>query len=209
MGRAEQERDESNQRYGRGEHLEREPSAFLIGAYEEFVTPRFPAGGTALDVAGGIGRHAIWMAQRGWEVTLVDISDVGVAMALEEARSAGVSIHGEAADLCIYDFGRSRFDLILAFYFLERSIFPALATALKPGGLILYKTYTRKHRKFRGCSHPMYFLEPGELRGAFPEFEELRYRESKGMAELVARKREARRRRSLTCSRRPVKPRLL
>jgi 2-polyprenyl-3-methyl-5-hydroxy-6-metoxy-1,4-benzoquinol methylase len=195
MGEAEQEREDWNRRYGRGEHLERNPNAFLLKAYGEFVAPRFPAGGTALDVAGGIGRHAIWLAQRGWEVTLVDISDVGVRMALESAASAGVTIHGEAADLRTHDCGRSLFDLILVFYFLERSIFPALATALKPGGLILYKTYTRKHRKFRGCSHPMYFLEPGELRSAFPGFEVLRYRESKGMAELVARK--------------PVKPRLL
>jgi tellurite methyltransferase len=195
MGVQEQEREDWNRRYGRGEHLEREPSAFLLDAYREFVAPHFPAGGAALDVAGGIGRHAIWLAQRGWKVTLVDISDVGVAMALEEARRTGVSIHGEVADLRTYKFGRSRFDLILVFYFLERSIFPALADALKPGGLILYKTYTRKHRKFRACSHPMYFLEPDELRGAFPGFEVLRYRESQGMAELVAIK--------------PVKPRLL
>ncbi len=188
MGEAEQEREEWNRRYGRGEHLERDPSPFLVKAYGRFVAPRFPVGGTALDIAGGIGRHAIWLAQRGWKVTLVDISDVGVAMALEEARRAGVSIHGEAADLRIYDFGRHRFDLILVFYFLERTIFPALADALKPGGLILYKTYTREHRKFRACSHPMYFLEPGELRGAFPGFEVLRYAERGGMAELVARK---------------------
>jgi 2-polyprenyl-3-methyl-5-hydroxy-6-metoxy-1,4-benzoquinol methylase len=195
MDEAEQEREDWNRRYGRGEHLERNPNAFLLQAYKEFVAPRFPAGGTALDVAGGIGRHAIWLAQRGWKVTLVDISEVGVAMALEEARNAGVTIHGEAADLRTYGFGRNRFDLILVFYFLERSVFPALANALKPGGLILYKTYTRKHRKFRGCSHPMYFLQPDELRGAFPGFELLRYREGKGRAELVARK--------------PVKPRLL
>ncbi len=187
MGEAE-EREEWNQRYGRGEHLERKPNAFLVKAYREFVAPRFPSAGTALDVAGGTGRHAIWLAQRGWEVTLVDISDVGVAMASEEARGAGVNIHAKAADLRTYDFGRERFDLILVFYFLERAIFPALAAALKPGGLILYKTYTREHRKFRACSHPMYFLEPGELRGAFPGFEVLRYGERDGMAELVARK---------------------
>jgi len=190
MGEPEQEREEWNRRYGRGEHLERDPSPFLVKAYGRFVAPRFPAGRTALDVAGGIGRHAIWLAQRGWEVTLVDISEVGVAMASEEARSAGVSIHGKAADLRTYDFGRERFDLILVFYFLERALFPALAAALKPGGLILYKTYTRKHRKFRACSHPMYFLEPGELRGAFPGFEVLRYGEREGMAELVAKKPE-------------------
>jgi 2-polyprenyl-3-methyl-5-hydroxy-6-metoxy-1,4-benzoquinol methylase len=188
MGEAEQEREDWNRRYNRGEHLERNPNAFLLKAYKESVAPLFPAGGTALDVAGGIGRHSIWLAQRGWDVTLADISDVGVKMALEAAASVGVTIHGEAADLRTYNFGRSRFDLILVFYFLERTIFPALADALKPGGLILYKTYTRTHRKFRGCSHPMYFLEPGELRGAFPSFEVLRYRESNGMAELVARR---------------------
>ncbi|HYN16029.1 MAG TPA: methyltransferase domain-containing protein [Terriglobales bacterium] len=188
MDEAEQEREEWNRRYGRGEHLERDPSPFLVKAYGHFVAPRFPAAGTALDVAGGIGHHAIWLAQRGWNVTLVDISDVGIKMALEEARGAGVSIHGKAADLRTYKFGREGFNLIIVFYFLERVLFPALAATLKPGGLIIYRTYTREHRKFRACSHPMHFLEPGELRGDFPGFEVLRYRESEGMAELVARK---------------------
>ena len=191
MGQAEQERQQWNQRYGRGEHLEDEPSSFLIQAYERFVAPCFPEAGGALDVAGGTGRHGIWLAQRGWEVTLVDISEVGVAMALEEARRAGVRIHGQAADLRTYDFGRDRFELILVFYFLERALFPSLTAALKPGGLILYKTYTREHRKFHGCPHPMYFLEPGELRAAFPDFQPLHYCENDGMAELVAKKPDA------------------
>jgi len=188
MKEAEQEREEWNRRYGRGEHLERNPNDFLAEAYGEFVPPRFPSPGTALDVAGGTGRHAIWLVQRGWEVTLVDVSDVGVKMALEAASSAGVTIRAEAADLRTYDFGRERFDLILVFYFLERALFPVLTATLNPGGLIIYKTYTRDHRKFRACSHPMYFLDPNELRGAFPGFDVLHYGESEGMAELVARK---------------------
>ncbi len=186
--RSETERKSWNQRYRRGQHLERTPNPFLLETYRDFIAPQFPAAGTALDVAGGTGRHSIWLAQRGWDVTLVDISDVGVGLALKDAAASCVTIRPIAADVLTCDFGRERFDLILVFYFLERELFPALSAALKPGGLIIYKTYTREHTKFRGCSHPMYFLNPGELRQAFAAFEIMHYAEKQGVAELVARK---------------------
>lgn len=186
--RSETERKSWNQRYGRGQHLERDPNSFLLQAYRDFIAAQFPSPGTAVDVAGGTGRHSIWLAQRGWDVTLVDISDVGVKLALQDAAASGVKIRAIAADVLPYDFGREHFDVTLVFYFLERSLFPALTAALKPGGLIIYKTYTREHTKFRGCSHPMYFLEPGELRQAFSGFEILHYAEKQGIAELVGKK---------------------
>ncbi|MDQ3610513.1 MAG: class I SAM-dependent methyltransferase, partial [Actinomycetota bacterium] len=37
------------------------------------------APGRALDVATGTGRHAVWLASSGWQVTAVDFSAVGVA----------------------------------------------------------------------------------------------------------------------------------
>jgi len=183
-----------DRKYREGSHAVREPDPFLLKAHREFVGPLFPAPGRALDVAGGAGRHALWLAARGWDVTLVDISGAGVAKARERAkkRQRGQGkIHFVVSDLNSYKFPRRRFDLVVVFFYLERRLFPALSAALKPGGLLIYKTYTREHCKFRECSHPMYFLEPGELRCAFPGFEVLYSRETvkeKGMAELVARK---------------------
>src|SRR5258708_8164876 len=43
-----------------------EPDPFFISAYERFVTPSIPKPGAALDLAGGLGRHALWLASRQW-----------------------------------------------------------------------------------------------------------------------------------------------
>jgi 2-polyprenyl-3-methyl-5-hydroxy-6-metoxy-1,4-benzoquinol methylase len=64
-----------NKRYSEGSHSSLEPDPLLLRAYEEFLPSH--AAGTALDVAGGVGRHALWLAERGWKVKLLDVSEVG------------------------------------------------------------------------------------------------------------------------------------
>ena len=71
-----------------------DPSRFLVEHAD-----LLPRSGTALDVAGGAGRNAIWLARRGLDVTLVDISDTAVALARRAARAAGVGITAERRDV--------------------------------------------------------------------------------------------------------------
>jgi tellurite methyltransferase len=187
------EREAWNQRYRDGSHGGSGPDPFLIKSCEEFIQPLFPAGGAALDVAGGTGRHAVYLAERAWRVTLADISEVGIKRAHDLATRRGLTIDFLIGDARSLEFGRERFDIVMVFFYLEREIFPALCAALRPGGLIVYKTYTHEHEKFasRGLSHPMYFLDDNELLHAFPGFRVLHYRESvheRGVAELVASK---------------------
>ena len=182
-----------NRKYSEGSHASLEPDPFLVAAYEEFLSATAP--GLALDVAGGVGRHSIWLAQRGWRVKLLDISEVGVKQAGENAKRTGTasSIATEVRDLNSgQDFGREQYDLLVVFFFLQRELFPALAAALKPGGHLIYKTYTTVQKNFTaGPSHPMFLLEPNELLHAFTSLRVLHYHETiqeKGVAELVARK---------------------
>ena len=189
----EDERDAWNERYRNGSHGGAAPDRFLIASYEEFIQPLFPGGGTALDIAGGAGRHALYLAERGWHVTLADISEVGVRRARATAGQSGVTLNYLLGDTRELEFGSERFDLALVFYYLEREIFPKISAALRPGGLLIYKTYTHEHEKFAAhrLSHPMYFLRDNELLSAFPGFRVLHYHESvreRGIAELVARK---------------------
>jgi tellurite methyltransferase len=69
---------------------------------------------------------------------------------------------------------------------------PQIADALRPGGILIYKTYTREQLKMvGGPTHPMHLLEPNELQGAFSQLRILHYVETiedKAVAELVARK---------------------
>lgn len=186
------ERESWNRRYREGSHSSRSADEFLLRTYDEYIQPLFPQGSTALDLAGGIGRHSIWLAERGWRVTLVDISEVAINEARHTARKRSVEIESVVADTADYKFGRARFDLILVFFYLERALFPKIARALRPRGVLVYKTYTHEHRKFgRGPSHPMYFLKDNELLHAFRKFRVLSYRETvgdRGIAELVAQK---------------------
>lgn len=182
-----------NRKYSEGSHASLEPDPFLVSASDEFLFGTAP--GLALDVAGGVGRHSIWLAQRGWRVKLLDISEVGIRQAAENAKRAGIptSISAEVCDLnAMQDLGREKYDLVLVFFFLQREIFPALLNAIKPGGILIYKTYTTEQQNFSGGpSHPMFLLEPNELFRAFSSMRVLHYHETiqeKGVAELVARK---------------------
>lgn len=182
-----------NKKYSERSHSSLEPDPFLVGAHDEFLLGTTP--GLALDVAGGVGRHSIWLAQRGWRVKLLDISEVGIKQAQENAQRTGMksSISTEIHDLnTMRDLGREQYDLVVVFFFLQRELFPALAAALKPGGLLIYKTYTTEQKNFPGGpSHPMFLLEPNELLHAFRSMRVLHYHETiqeKGVAELVVRK---------------------
>src|SRR5258708_37632119 len=53
-----------------------EPDPFFLSAYERFVEPLFPNAGSALDLACGLGRHALWLAGRNWRGRGVALSDV-------------------------------------------------------------------------------------------------------------------------------------
>jgi tellurite methyltransferase len=182
-----------DQRYREGAHKWRQPDAFLLSAYREFVARRLARPGRALDVAGGVGRHALWLARRGWQVTVVDGSAVGLAEARRRARKAGVKLTLRRMDLRSARLPRGPYDLVLVFFFLERKLFPALARVLKPGGLLVYKTYTLPQRKLNtgGPRDPRFLLRKSELRRGFPGLQVLSYSEvvgEKAVAELVARK---------------------
>jgi tellurite methyltransferase len=186
-----------NRKYADSPEKWLEPDSFLVYAYEKFLSDRPP--GRALDLAGGAGRHAIWLASQGWKVKIIDISDVGLRLAGENAAKAlgtvraGESITVEAADLhSTRDLGKELYDLVLVFRFLNRELFPALIRALKPNGTLIYSTYTIAQLNFaKGPREARFLLQPDELRGAFSQLEILSYQEkaeSKGLAELVARK---------------------
>src|SRR5437764_2599312 len=198
------ERDDKtfwNRKYREGSHTSMEPDPFLVSAYSEFLAYNVP--GYALDVAGGVGRHALWLAERGWKVRLVDVSEVGIELARRNiagglnipsvAREPYHRVETEGLDLTsVHDLGREQYDLILVFFYLQRSLFPALISALTPGGFLIYKTYTTESRRLgRGPTHPLHLLQPNELLCAFQSLRILHYHETvseKGIAELVAQK---------------------
>lgn len=98
--------------------------------------------GRAIDLGTGEGRNAIWLADRGWRVTGVDFSAVGLARAARLASERGVRVDWVHADLVCYQPEPAGYDLVLIAYIqlpAERlvRIFSSAAEATAPGGTML------------------------------------------------------------------------
>lgn len=181
-------REKWNQRYTEDQERLREADAFLLSAHARHIAPVFASRGDALDLAGGRGRHALWLAQQGWRVTMTDISDVGVEDARQAASTMGLDVKFVTCDSLAFPFVAESYDLVVVFLYLERALFPNIEAALRPGGFLVYKTYTVDHYRFGKAGETWFFLQRGELRDAFPSLEVLEYEEADGAAKLVARK---------------------
>ena len=88
-----------DERYRHGEHINDPPHPLVI----RFASKLAP--GRALDVASGAGRHAIWLAERGWQVTAVDYSKVAIEVLRERCREKAWDVKSVAADLERHEFG--------------------------------------------------------------------------------------------------------
>ncbi len=98
--------------------------------------------GRAIDLAAGEGRNAIWLAERGWDATAIDFSDVAVDKAKELADRRGVTIHAQVADLNEYVPEAGAFDLVVVAYLQlpDDQLTPILhraEAAVAPGGTFL------------------------------------------------------------------------
>ncbi|MGA8159822.1 MAG: methyltransferase domain-containing protein [Acidobacteriaceae bacterium] len=177
------DRDRWNAKFIAGEAQLTEPDPFLVEACSALPP------GRALDLAGGAGRHSLWLAQRGWTATLADVSDEGLSLARHRIAEAGVSItlrRESAAETLALGCQSERFDLVLVFLFLLREHFAELPSLLAPGGRLVYRTYTSDHVSFQQGHSLRFALHPGELRTAFPSLKTVLYREEHGIAELLA-----------------------
>ncbi len=172
-----------------------EPDPFFISAYETFVDPSFPDAGVALDLAGGLGRHALWLANRRWQVTVVDLSDVAIGKLVQTARDLHVKLDALVRDAAEYEFQPTRFDLIVLFYHLDRNLFPRMISALKPGGVLICKMSLRWDSDGRQTIVSTDPLSRNELPSLVREMQVLFHQErpvrDRGVVELVGGKRQS------------------
>ena len=136
---SEEQRAHWDLKYEQGMPSLTEADPFFISAYGQFVDQYFPNASAALDLACGLGRHALWLASRHWRVSGVDVSDVVIGKLSQAALGLNVKIDLFIGDAAEYKFEPTRFDLVVLFYHLDRSLFPKMVSALKPGGLLICK----------------------------------------------------------------------
>ena len=169
--------------------MEREPTRWLVE--HDYL---LPASGEALDVASGSGRHAIWLAQRGLRTLAVDRDEAAVAFVRDEARRLVLPLRADVVDLeqgtdVLPD---DSFDVIVVVHYLHRPLFADLKAALRPGGVLVYETFTRAQAERGKPSNPAFLLEPGELRELVHPLEIVVEREGdfdgKMLASVIARR---------------------
>lgn len=148
---------------------DREPSKRLINIIEKVK------GKKALDVASGAGRNSIYLANKGFEVEALDISEV----ALDKLKSKGfTNIFCNLVDLDDYEIAKNSYDLIVMTNFLDRNIISKLANALKINGVLFIETYMDDEVNEKPPSNPNFLLKKEELKTFFDEnFKILDYEE--------------------------------
>ena len=151
----------------------------------------------ALDVACGDGRNARWLAELGFAVDAVDVSDVAIAALREAAADRGLRVDARVLDLERDAFPTGPYDVVVCMSYLQRDLFVPLARALAPGGIVLYETFARAHVEELGREfNPAYVLDRNELLAAFAGLHVHHYREGvaerrggpRGVAGIVAQR---------------------
>ncbi len=153
------DRQKWDQKYADPAQAPRDPSVVLVN-----LEAYLPRSGRALELAGGAGRNAIWLARRGMDVTVWDISAVGLALACERAAAAGVTLHTEIVDLAEPSFQpRGEFALVLSVCYVNRSLLSAAHQLLAPGGMLIVIQPTHKNLEQHSKPPRDYLLADGEL----------------------------------------------
>ena len=143
------------------------PSPFVVQWVQrlarELDAPRTHPRG--LDVAMGRGRHTALIALAGFRVFGVDWKLDLLQGAIASARDSGIAIRAWCADVTQHPLPLAWFDLVVVARYLQRDLFPALCQTVKPGGFLLYETFTTAQRELpTGPRSPDHLLKPGELR---------------------------------------------
>lgn len=137
--------DAWDERYdARGYVWTTEANRFLVSVVSDIVP------GRALDLATGEGRNAVWLAERGWTVTAVDFSTVGIAKARRLGADRGVEVDWVCADVLTHEPEARAYDLVTVLYLHLpqvdlREVLQSAVTALGAGGTLLLVGHDRQN----------------------------------------------------------------
>lgn len=122
-----------------------------------------PTRGKALDLACGRGAGALQLAQQGLTVSAWDFSSVAIERLQNTAEKNALDITASVRDIVADPPMPDSFDVILLSYFLDRTLMPKVLAAVRPGGLLLYETFTQTSVSDRGPSSSDWRLQDNEL----------------------------------------------
>ena len=161
-----EDREKWNHKYSDPDFAPRKPSPVLLSLAEWLPVSR----GKALDIAGGCGRHSIWLAQQGFDVTLADVSPVGLQVAQGRAEAAGVKITTLEHDLEQQGLPPGKWDVIVSICYLWRPAAALLSEALNSQGIFIMIQPTTINLTRHDKPPRDFLLLPGELQALAENF---------------------------------------
>jgi SAM-dependent methyltransferase len=170
------ERERWNERYRNGDHGDGEEPSPLLAEFVESLPD-----GRALDVATGTGRNARFLAEQGYRVDAVDISEEALAIARE--RTADTDLAGTVdwirADLDDYALPEDSYDVVVVDFYHTLGRLPAIKEALAPGGCLVYEHFLRSATPTdRGPSGDRFRFRSNDLLRACLDLTILHYEET-------------------------------
>lgn len=138
-------------------------------------------GGTALDLACGLGGNSLFLARMNYQVQAMDISDVAINYIQEKAAKYNLNIYPRVCDLTDLNnlkWYNSPYDLVVITYYLDRSLYPILKSSIKENGYFFMETFYRtEHNQTQGISNE-YKLQSKELLSEFGDWQVLFFEEN-------------------------------
>jgi SAM-dependent methyltransferase len=171
-------------------HVEKPMPQYVAPTLEKYIKEANV--GRALDVACGTGRNTHFLADLGFVVDAIDLSDYALSCVREDAN-----INKYEVDLDLYNI-EEKYDLIININYLNRRLIQQMLEALQKGGVVIFETFIRAHDEpQKGSMNPDFLLNTNELLRAFIDLDIIYYEEKdivnlRGedarLASLVARK---------------------
>ena len=119
---------------------------------------------TALDLAGGVGQDALWLAAQGYTVDLMDISRIALQRARTEMTVQNIrNVNLLQIDVDAIELDEASYDLITVTHYLKRSLFAVMKKAIRPGGRIIYDTFNVRYLEIVPQFNTAFLLGIGEL----------------------------------------------
>ncbi|TCN22631.1 class I SAM-dependent methyltransferase [Mesobacillus foraminis] len=138
-------------------------------------------GGTALDLACGLGGNSLFLAKLNYSVQAMDISDVAVKYLQGMAEKEGVAVSAVTADLENISsllFENNSFDLLVITYYLNRPLLSLVKSLLKEDGYFFMETYYHSPKNGNQKIPSRYKLQSNELLDQFKEWKVLYFEEN-------------------------------
>jgi SAM-dependent methyltransferase len=179
-------------------HSNTQPSSFLVKNLPLLESLQIQCG--VLDLACGHGRNGLFLLTHNVPVIFADNNETklqSILPTLDSVAAGAISSECWLVDFELEDnnpLADKSFDAILVFNYLHRPLFASIKEAIRPGGLIVYETFTVEQRQFGRPSNPDFLLSPGELIQEFSDWEMVESFEGvvpgpdRAVARLIARK---------------------